>query len=342
MRGIEVRTAMLCKRVFLTGGTGFVGSHTAQHLVTGGCRVVMLARDKRRVPSGLGNYAEIVEGDLADRAMTLDLLRGCDAVVHCAKSNHPDPTRRADADITGTMRLLDRAVAAGVRRFVYLSSISAYGATPNTTVDESFPRQAPPDLYGRTKLRLEAEVLANKAGATEVLVLQLANVYGPGRCWWGQGLLDLMRRGKVIVVDNGDGIANMVHVLDVVQAIQNTLTIPAITPGSFLITDGQPIQWREYYSALERIVGRKATLPVPAMEARNLCRSLRSRSLPARTRRWLTRTLLGSPIVFPLSDEAINAFCRKTVFSIAKARAGLGYSPVYDLAAGLETLAAGK
>jgi nucleoside-diphosphate-sugar epimerase len=341
MAGAEFSAATLPKRVFITGGTGFVGRHTAEHLVTAGCRVVMLTRDKRRVPSALENRAQIVEGDLADGAVSLDQLRGCDAVVHCAKSNHPDPTRRADADIAGTRRLLDRAVAAGVRRFVYLSSISAYGATPNATVDESFPRLAPADLYGRTKLRLEAEAFA-KAGAMEVVVLQLANVYGPGQCWWGQGLLDLMRRGKVIVVNNGEGIANMVHVLDVVRAIRNTLTIPAITPGPFLITDGQPIQWREYYSALERIVGRKATLSVPAMEARNLCRSLRSRSLPARTRRWLTRTLLGSPVVFPLSDEAINAFCRKTIFSIAKARAALGYSPVYDLAAGLETLSAGK
>jgi nucleoside-diphosphate-sugar epimerase len=326
-------------RVFLTGGTGFIGAHAARHLLDIGRSVVILTRDPSRVPRSLERRAEIVQGSLRDEGMLAHELGGCDAVVHCAKSDDPDPERRAEKELTRTRHLLDSALTARVQRFVYLSSIASYGPTPDGVVDETFPRLSPTDLYGRTKFRLEQEVLA-RGEAMEVVVLQPANVYGAGRCWWGQGMLDLMRIGKVIMVDNGEGIANMVHVTDVVQAIENALDMPAIAGECFLITDGMPIRWYEYYHALEYILGHNATLTVPAATARSLSRKLRNRSLAARGLRWLNRTLLKRPVIFPVSDDAIDNFCRKSIFSIAKARQRLGYNPQYNFAAGLETIAA--
>jgi nucleoside-diphosphate-sugar epimerase len=327
------------ERIFLTGVSGFIGQYAARQMRARGRQIVALTRDRRRLASDLVRQVEVVQADLMDPGLA-GQLKGCDAVVHCAKNDNPDPVRRAEADVIGTRQLLDAAVASGVRRFVYLSSIAAYGATPDGIVDETFSRIPAGDLYGRTKLELEEEVLA-RASTIEVVVLQPGNVYGAGRCWWGQGLIDLMRRGKVILVNDGSGIANMVHVLDVVQVIEKALDMPAVNGESFLITDGQPLPWREYYSALEHIAGCKAIMSMPAGQARILSRELHDRSLSARVPRYLARTFLRRPLVFPLSDDAIETFCRKTVFSIAKARARLGYEPRYDLAAGLKTLAAG-
>src|SRR5207253_4278936 len=204
----------------LTGGTGFIGTHAARHLLDRGWSVVTLTRDAGPLPGGLDKRVKVIRGDLLNPAAFTHEMRGCDAVVHCARSDESDPITRAKIDLNGTKRLLDAAVTSGVQRFVYLSSIAAYGTTPDAIVDETFPRIAPPDLYGRTKLQLEQEVLW-KASRIEAVVLQPSNVYGYGRCWWGGGMLDLMRLGKVIMVNDGKGIANMVHVLDVVQAIEN-------------------------------------------------------------------------------------------------------------------------
>jgi nucleoside-diphosphate-sugar epimerase len=327
-----------CKRIFLTGGTGFIGAYAARQFVAEGRQVVLMSRDRRRVPPDLIPHVEIVQGDIKERSLSAH-LGGCDAIVHCAKSDEPDPLRRAETDRLGTAHLLDAALAAGVRRFVHLSSISAYGATPDGVVDETFPRVATDDLYSRTKLQLEAAALA-RAPAIEVVLLQPANVYGAGRCWWAKGLLDLMRRGKVILVNGGTGTANMVHVLDVVQAVQQAVDTPGISGEAFLITDGQPVTWRDYYGSLERIAGCKSTVSLSDREAKALCRELHDASFLARTHRWAGRRFFGRPLIFPLSDEAIDKYCRKTVFSIAKARRRLGYNPRYDLAAGLQTVAA--
>jgi len=326
------------RRVFVTGGTGFIGAYAARHLLAGGWSVVILTRDVERVPRDLDKRVKVVRGDLLNPASFTHEMRGCDAVLHCARSDDPDPLARAKIDLNGTKRLLDAAVTTDVRRFVYLSSIAAYGTTPDGVVDESFPRIAPANLYGRTKLQLEQEVLW-KASSIEVVVLQPANVYGHGQCWWGGGMLDLMRLGKVIMVNDGEGVANMVHVADVIQGIENALTLPGIGGESFLISDGQPITWQEYYLALERLLGRNATISLPAAKACVLSSELQNRSLPARTLRWLSRTILGRPVIFPLSADAIETFCRKTIFSIAKARQGLAYNPRYDFPSGLKTIA---
>jgi nucleoside-diphosphate-sugar epimerase len=324
-------------RAFLTGGTGFIGASAARHLQASGWSVVVLTRDAGRVPRDLHKRVKVVPGDLQNPASFTHEMRGCDVVLHCAKSDDSDPLTRAKIDLNGTKRLLDAAVTTDVRRFVYLSSIAAYGTTPDGVVDEGFPRIAPADLYGRTKLQLEQEVLW-KASSIEVVVLQPANVYGQGQCWWGRGMLDLMRLGKVIMVNDGEGVANMVHVADVVQAIENALTTPGIGGESFLVSDGRPITWQQYYLALERLLGRNATISLPAAKASILSSELQNRSLPARTFRWLNRKMLGRPVIFPLSADAIETFCRKTVFSIAKARQRLGYKPHYDFPSGLKTI----
>jgi nucleoside-diphosphate-sugar epimerase len=325
-------------RVFLTGATGFIGTHAARQFAAEGRQVVVLTRDPRRLAADLTSRVEVFQGEMADPRLSSQ-LKGCAALVHCALSDDPDPVRRAETNRAGTRHLLDAAIGAGVPRFIHLSSISAYGPTPAGIVDETFQRVAPDDPYCRMKFDLEAEVLA-RTSAIETVVLQPGNVYGPGRCWWSEGLLDLMRRGKLILVNGGAGIANMVHVLDVVQAMQSALDTPGIGGESFLVIDGQPVSWREYYSGLERIAGRQSTISMTADEARHVSRRLQDRSLPARARRRVVRALLGRPIVFPLSDNSVDTFCRQTVFSIAKARRRLGYIPAYDLEAGLETVSA--
>ncbi len=302
-----------------------------------GKEVVLLTRDPQRVPRELGTDLAVLKGSLGSLSSFQTALQGCDEVIHCAKSDHPVPEVRAREDIEGTRTLLSASISGGVRRFQQLSTISVYGITPDGIVDETFTPQPTADHYSKSKAQIEQEVLG-KSSEIEVVVLQPANVYGPGQCWWSHTLLNMMRRGTVILVNEGRGLANMVHVSDLVDAILLASRAPKISGERFIISDGRPILWRDFFRALEKINGRSATLELPAEKAKTLSRKLLAASPVVRARRAVGRLLFHEPIIFPLADEAIDRYACQTVFSIEKAVTHLGYQPLYDLARGLETV----
>jgi nucleoside-diphosphate-sugar epimerase len=306
-------------------------------LIREGKEVILLTRDPERVPRALATDVAVLKGSLGSLSSFQAALQGCDEVIHCAKSDHPVPEVRAREDIEGTSTLLRASISAQVRRFQQLSTISVYGITPDGIVNETFAPQPTADHYSKSKAQIEQEVLG-KSSEIEVVVLQAANVYGPGHCWWSHTLLNMMRRGTVILVNEGRGLANMVHVSDLVDAILLASRAPKISGERFIISDGRPILWRDYFRALEKIIGRRATLELPAEKAKTLSRKLLAGSPLGRARRAVGRALFNEPIIFPLADEAIDRYGCQTVFSIEKAVTRLRYQPVYDLARGLETV----
>ncbi|MGH7177525.1 MAG: NAD-dependent epimerase/dehydratase family protein [Tepidisphaeraceae bacterium] len=318
------------QRVFVTGATGYVGHPLAAQLREGGADVTVLSR-AGQAQEGV----RVVRGDLAVVDSYARHLRGCDCVVHCARSNNPEQ------DVASAASLLDAAVANGVRRFVHLSTISVYGVTRDGSIDETEPYRATGDAYATGKARIESQMLS-RGGEIEVVVLQPANVYGLSGGWWSGAVLNMMRRGAIILVNDGTGTANMLHVLDLCDAIQSAVTAQGVAGQKFLLTDGRPMAWHEYFAGLERLIGREATLKLSADGARTLSRRLRDARLPARSWRWFRRILRGRPPVIALSDEQIDGFACRTVFRIDKARRVLGYEPKYDLEAGLKTVTTEK
>jgi nucleoside-diphosphate-sugar epimerase len=326
------------KRIFVTGGTGFVGQALVRDLLRTRKNVVLLTRDSRRVPTDLDREVNIVQGDLGTPQSYADALKGCEAVIHCAKADADDPIARAHLDIVACRNLLNSAIRAGVRRFVHLSTISVYGITDYEFADEKSPRKPADDHYTNSKIQIEEDVLQKK-DAIEVVVLQPANIYGPAPCWWSHTLINMMRLGKIILVNKGQGLANMVHVADVVQSIILALYGEGIQGECFIISDGKPRTWREYFERLEAIVGHEAMIQLNASEAKELSSRLMNRSFIARVRRGFGRALLNEPLTFPLTDYDIEKYACRTAFSIAKAVQQLHYQPVYDIHTGLKTVA---
>lgn len=322
-------------KIFVTGGTGFVGQEFVRNSLRTGKDIVLLTRNPQRVPKGL--RINVVHGDLGNVPSFKGYLKGCDAIVHCAKADDADPAKRGQIDLEGTQNLMDAAICAHVRRFLHISTVSVYGIPDRGLIDEGSPRKPTNDQYTQSKIQIEREVLRRKPNV-DVVILQPANIYGPGRCWWSHSLLNMMRRGKVIMVNDGHGLANMVHVADVVQAMQLALCADGIQGECFIISGGQPVFWKEYFRGLEQIVGHDATVSLAAPDARELSRKLMSRSLTVRAQRWFGRALLKKPIIFPLSDECVDNYACETEFSIAKATKHLDYRPRYDILAGLKTV----
>lgn len=155
-------------RVLLTGGAGYIGSHTAAVLAARGHEVVLLdnfANAERDVPARLsrltGVQMPVVEADIRDVPAVTAALRDypADAVMHFAAlkavgESEADPLLYYDMNITGTIRLLQAMQEAGVGRIVFSSSATVYGQPDRSPISEDFPTQVE-NIYGRTKLVME-------------------------------------------------------------------------------------------------------------------------------------------------------------------------------------------
>jgi nucleoside-diphosphate-sugar epimerase len=171
-------------RVFLTGGTGLIGSHVAHELRSHGHEVVALHRRSADTLFLEETECELVEGDIRDEAEALSpLLDGCSHVVHSAALVYADgawPRIRA-VNVDGTRHVLTAARLAGAAHGVHMSSVAVYGDVP-APIDERTPTDSdlpPGDLYARSKREAEevARGIEEKRGFP-VTILRPAAVYG--------------------------------------------------------------------------------------------------------------------------------------------------------------------
>ena len=174
-------------RVFVTGGNGFIGRSVVRLLTGRGDTVIAVIRDPARSADLAALGATLVAGDLS----TIDGLRagmtGADAVIHLAGMYRvgirpEDRPAMLDANVGATERVLDAAVAAGVPRIVYVSTVNAFGDTHGRVVDETYQRDIAGGFvsyYDETKFRAHQAADARIARGAPVVIVQPGTVYGP-------------------------------------------------------------------------------------------------------------------------------------------------------------------
>ncbi len=316
---VRARTA------FVTGASGFIGRHIVRKLNNHGYQVRALAR---RMPEGFDPSVQVVIGDLTQPDSFATALEGVSIVIHAAL------TDGLSHDLEATSKLHTLSARAGVRQFLHLSTISVYGNPVDGVITEETAPIPSSDPYASTKLAIEHALRAAVSGCPEVAILRLGCVYGPGGGWWTQGLLNMMARGKWILVNGGTGYANLIHVDDVGAII---LLLSGRSNSSFEIynvTDGKPVSWSRYFSEIEKILGKSATVSMTAEEAKEHGRKWLRPSLARR----VVRKVAGRPMVLPLDDRAIDGFKSRAVYSNEKASMTLGFCPAYDFERGIESL----
>lgn len=283
---------------------------------------------------GAASLPGTVAGDLLDPASLAVACEGIETVFHCAGYAHAfassDPDAHWRINFEGTGNLLAAAGGAGVRRFVFLSSVKAMAEPGDACADEDWPGE-PATPYGRAKRAAEDLVL--EAGAKfgmHVVNLRLAMVYGRG----GRGNLERMARGIRAgwfppLPETGNR-RSLVHVDDVVAAMRRVVETPAANGGTYIVADARAYSGREIYDAI--YANTRAVAPAPTLHW----------SVPAGLLRVGARVgdgigaLLGRPM--PLNSEVVERLLGSAWYSPARIERDLGWRAQVGLAEGVREM----
>ena len=249
--------------VFLTGATGFVGSHVARAFAAQGATLRVLVRPTSRLDNLEGITADTVTGDLRNPEGLRTALTGCDALVHVAADyrlwvRHPQEMYAANVDGTRTLLALAREV--GVPRVVYTSSVATMGFRyDGTIVDEATPVSIEDMIghYKRSKFLAEREAIAAAAGGQHVMVLNPTTPIGSHDIKptpTGQIVVDFLNRRFPAYVDTG---LNLVDVGEVAR--MHVAALERGRPGERYILGGENLSLKQILDKMSAITG----LPSP-------------------------------------------------------------------------------
>ncbi|HEX3941345.1 MAG TPA: hopanoid-associated sugar epimerase [Acidobacteriaceae bacterium] len=250
-------------KIFLTGATGFVGSHVARELAKQGAFLRLLVRSSSPLNNLEGLSAERVQGDLLRPESLRSAMAGCDAVVHVAADYRlwvTDPQPMYAVNVEGTRALLRLAREERVARVVYTSSVATMGfRSDGTIVDEETPVTMADMVghYKRSKFLAEQEAIAAARAGQPVIVLNPTTPIGSEDIKptpTGQIVVDFLNRKFPAYVDTG---LNLVDVDAVAAAHAKALVVGR--PGERYILGGENLTLKQILDKMSAMTG----LPSP-------------------------------------------------------------------------------
>ncbi len=251
-------------RVFITGATGFVGSHVAQAYSAQGAQLRLLTRTSSNLASIEGlRGAETVVGDLRNIAQLRSALEGCDALVHVAADYRlwvPDPVDMYRANVDGTRDLLHLARELSIPKAVYTSSVATMGfQSDGAIVDESTPVSLSGMIghYKRSKFLAEQVTIEAARSGQHVIILNPTTPIGAADrkpTPTGRIIVDFLNRNFPAYVDTG---LNLVDVSEVAR--MHVAALDRGTPGERYILGGENLTLKQILDRMSAITG----LPSP-------------------------------------------------------------------------------
>jgi nucleoside-diphosphate-sugar epimerase len=276
------------KKIFVTGGTGFVGTRLVETLVLDqGARVTALVNRANAGALRMTRFdIELAYGDIRSPDAMKAATEGAEVVIHMAYGRSGTDEQQRSVTVGGTSALVDAAVANGVSRFVNVGTAAVYFGAPDGVVDETFPRRKWGWVYSDTKL--EAEDIVRDACSQRGLpgtIVQVAGVYGPWGDTFTVGPLIQLQSGRVVLVNGGEGVSNATYVDDTVQAILLAAVRPGAVGETFIIKGAGRITRRDLFAAYERMLGYEATVGMTLHEIAHSKRRLATEALREAPRR---------------------------------------------------------
>lgn len=253
-------------KAFITGATGFVGSHVARALAAQGAELRLLVRSTSRADNIAELRAEVALGDLRDAASLKQAMSGCDFVFHVAADYRlwvRDPEQMYRSNVEGTRAIIAAAQASGVRRVVYTSSVATMGFTREGRIATEESPVSLKDMVGhykRSKFMAEEIALeAGRKGANVVVVNPTTPVgeYDIKPTPTGRIVVDFLRRKFPAYVDTGLNLADVKEV-----ARGHLLAMEKARPGERYILGGENLTLKQILDKLAALTG----VPAPKMK----------------------------------------------------------------------------
>ncbi len=307
------------KNVLVTGAFGFIGSVLCGQLRAEGAHVRGLGRHP-----GEGVVDEAFPADLCSGPLDPALFAGVDTVFHlasCAESVAEGSGAEEDyfhVNVDGTGNVLHAARKAGVRRFVFFSTVKAMGEQTGIEALDESAAPAPGTPYGRSKL--EAEKLVLKGGhVPEPVVLRLPMVYGGKKSGNMQKMIRAVRGRRFPPIPEFGNRRSMIHVDDASRAALLAATHPAALGNLFIVTDGEFYSTRQIYDWIREGLGKsEICCAIPDSVLRLV--ALGGDMFHLVTRRHL-----------PFDSDALSKLRLSAAYSSGKIRRDLGFHPTHTL-----------
>lgn len=249
------------RRVLVTGASGFVGRHLVESLRQD-LDVVAAVRDRSRVPEFQSDI-ETIPFHL-ERGLTPAELRGFDCVFHLAAHVHvmvptvEDEKRFQQLNVKATHELARSASEAGVRRFVYLSSIKVNGERTVTGAFSAHDTPAPQDAYGRSKLAAEQAILqVAEQGELEGVIVRPPLVYGPGVGANFRRMMSLVQLGWPLPFGGIHNRRSLVNVWNLVSLLNRVLDHPNAAGRVWLVSDDEDVSTPQLLRMIGTALGRR-------------------------------------------------------------------------------------
>ncbi len=302
----------------VTGANGAIGHRLCSILQERTYEVIAGLRRKAEGP-----WDRQIHFDLADEAVACSGLQGISCVFHLAGKAHAlGETRQNDSEYhrvntEGTRKLLEASKQAGVRRFVFFSSVKAMNEGGQAVFDET-AECLPKTPYGRSKLEAERLVLEGDY-VPEPVVLRLSMVYGPTKKGNLPRMIEAVANRRFLPLPELGNMRSMVHVDDVIQAALLAAERPEAVGKTYIISDGQMYSTRKIYEWICEALGRT----VPAW------------AIPVSVLRMLAKAGDGIGLLrgrrFMFDTASLDKLAGSAMYSCEKITQELGFIPKRDL-----------
>ncbi len=318
-------------KVLVTGGTGFTGGHLAKRLLKLNNEVRVLIRNELKAGGLKKAGAEIVVGDIRDRDIVFEAVRGVEKVFHVAaayREAYVDDNFYWDTNYKGSLNIFDACLEYNVKRLVHTSTIGVVTTVKNPPADETAPL-SPGDAYQQSKCKAELEALRYaKEKNLPVCILRPAAIYGPGDMRLLK-MFKMIAKKRWFIMGNGRACFHMVYIDNLIDGYLLCSEKEAAVGEVFIIGDDKYASLNELSELIALEFGVKPPklhlpyLPVYSLAAliEGIYKLFKIKKQP------------------PIFKRRVAFFKKNRAFSIKKAKNMLGYQPEIDMKTGIHLTA---
>jgi nucleoside-diphosphate-sugar epimerase len=316
-------------KVFVTGGTGFIGTRLTERLISENHNVIILARNPSVASFAVNDKVTLLKGDLFNKAVLREGMKDCDWVFHMAayaKPFYKDPAVISGINVGGTVNVFEAALERRVKKVVFTSTAGtmSYSHSGRPVDELTNPEPELHTLYEKTKAEAEKIALDYSKMGLDIVTVNPTRVYGPGKLSESNSLTKIIRLYKSglwrIIPGDGKSIGNYVFIDDVVEG--HILAARYGRSGERYILGGENQSFRELFRIIGMAAGKiRIMVNLPAGLMKGIIRMV-----------ILFSKITGTPPA--ITKDWIDKYLNDWIMSSDKAIKELGYN-VTPLSAGV-------